>query len=837
MDDDNFLYKELNGARKYGTLKTLPDFVASNLNPSFELRPYQRAAFENFITHFESDNCPRPTQVLFHMATGSGKTLIMAGLILYLYARGYRNFLFFVNLSNIVGKTRENFLDAASRKYLFAEQLIIEGRRIRVNVTDNFQYAEPDAINICFATTQGLHMTLNFPRENGMTFDDFNERRVVLISDEAHHLNVDTKKKSSAEDRETWENTIEHIFRRNASNVLLEFTATCNLANPSIRAKYADKIVFDYPLQKFYNDGYSKDIIALRSDKPLWERALQALILSQYRLKLFEDERLGVKPVVLFKARTIKESATFQSEFVERVKHLTADNLRGVFEHGNEVINAARGYFTERGVTLEALAAELREDFSEEHCISANDERDAGKNRDWLNTLEDLRNPYRAVFEVKKLDEGWDVLNLFDIVRLYETRSQSTTLAEAQLIGRGARYYPFTFDGERKYQRKFDADAASPLRVCETLYYHCENDSRYISELHKALHDLGLDLCKVKRCEYKLKQSFKESELYRSGVIFVNRRVEAGRRDVRDKIANAIYSYEATTSDGRDKLMVADLNSRARADLHTTRKTIGDIAAKNYAIVNKALMRQPIYYFATLRTYFPELTSTRQFVKEYLSGVQIDITSSEVEPTVATLYDAVCHVADELAEVIAQNTMTYRGTRDFHALNINDVFRNKVVEYTEPHEGGIGDKQKDVDLSAADWFAYEENYGTSEEKAFVKYFKNQVDKLKPVYDKIYLVRNERAFHVHAFEDGARFEPDFVLFLQRAEGSEQWQIFIEPKGAHLAAKDAWKENFLEQLKDTAKLLSDDSRYRIWGLPFYNQADIGNFDKEFRKLFEP
>lgn len=832
-----YLYEKLAALREYGGLKTLPDFVASNLNPSFELRDYQRAAFENFITHFESDNCPRPTQVLFHMATGSGKTLIMAGLILYLYARGYRNFLFFVNLSNIVGKTRENFLDAASRKYLFAEQLIIDGRRVRVNVTDNFQYAEPDAINICFATTQSLHMTLNFPRENGMTFDDFNERRVVLISDEAHHLNVDTKKKSSAEDRETWENTIEHLFRRNASNVLLEFTATCNLANPSIRAKYEDKIVFDYPLQKFYDDGYSKDIIALRSDKPIWERVLQALILSQYRLKLFEDERLGVKPGVLFKARTIKESATFQSEFVERVKHLTAENLRGVFEHGGEVISAARGYFTERGVTLEALAAELREDFSAEHCISANDDKDAGTNRDWLNTLEDLRNPYRAVFEVKKLDEGWDVLNLFDIVRLYETRTQSTTLAEAQLIGRGARYFPFTFDGERKYQRKYDADAASPLRVCETLYYHCENDSRYISELHRALQELGLDVKKARRCEYKLKPSFMQSELYRSGVIFVNRRVESGRRDVRELINGQLYSYEATTSDGRDKLMDEALDDRAHAGFHTTRKTIGDIAAKNYAVVNKALMRQRAYDFDALRTYFPELTSTRQFVREYLGGVQIDITSSEVEPTVATLYDAVCYATSKLAEVIAQSTTTYRGERDFHALNISSVFKDKLVEYTEPHEGGLGYRQEDVDLSAADWFVYNDNFGTSEEKAFVRYFSRRVEELKTVYDKIYLVRNERAFHVHAFEDGARFEPDFVLFLQRAGGSAQWQIFIEPKGAHLAAKDAWKEKFLEQLKDTAKLLSDDSRYRIWGLPFFTEDDLQDFDAAFRDLLKP
>ena len=40
-------------------------------------------------------------------------------------------------------------------------------------------------------------------------------------------------------------------------------------------------------------------------------------------------------------------------------------------------------------------------------------------------------------------------LNLFDIVRCYETRDSgkgkigTTTTSEAQLIGRGARYFPF----------------------------------------------------------------------------------------------------------------------------------------------------------------------------------------------------------------------------------------------------------------------------------------------------------------------------------------------------------------------------------------------------------
>ena len=240
-----FLYERIDALREYGSSAVLPFYIPENLNPNFELRPYQKQAFENFITHFESSNRPKPTQVLFHMATGSGKTLIMAGLMLYLYNQGYRNFLFFVNLSNIVEKTKENFLNAISSKYLFADEIVLDGERIRINQVDNFQYAEPDAINICFATTQGLHMDMWMTKENALSPDDFAGGRTVLISDEAHHLNAETLQgntsKMNAEERETyhsWESTVRSIFESGKENILLEFTATCDTENPLLKAAF-----------------------------------------------------------------------------------------------------------------------------------------------------------------------------------------------------------------------------------------------------------------------------------------------------------------------------------------------------------------------------------------------------------------------------------------------------------------------------------------------------------------------------------------------------------------------------------------------------------------------
>lgn len=860
-----FLYEKMDVLRENGYSAELPAYIPENLNPNFELRPYQKMAFENFITHFESRNCPKPTQVLFHMATGSGKTLIMAGLMLYLYKQGYRNFLFFVNLSNIVEKTKENFLNAASSKYLFADEIVLDGERIRINQVDNFQYAESDAINICFATTQGLHMDMWLTKENGMSFDDFDDRRIVLISDEAHHLNVDTRRMSAEEESSyhSWEQTVKNIFGRNSGNILLEFTATCDLANPAIRVAYENKIIFDYALAKFYCDRYSKDIITLRSDLSIMERALQALVLSQYRLKAFQDYRLAIKPVVLFKAAKISDSKEFMAAFLEAIRRLTGVQLRALSTTTtNEVVQRAFVYFAKNGISFDTLAAELRDDFSKEHCVSVNDDKDATQKQILLNSLEDEDNPYRAIFEVKKLDEGWDVLNLFDIVRLYETRQSGSkrispaTIAEAQLIGRGARYCPFQLDAEQpRFQRKYDEDVTNELRVCETLYYHCQNDHRYVTELRYALREIGLDTDKIVQREYILKEGFKSADIYTSGLVFINDRVVKDRKDVyglSPMVRDSIYRFQvATGASGMDIVMAEGAGtSDAVVDLKTAHLTIKGIAAINYAVVNKALMKYPVFKFNTLKSYFPNVTSTRQFIiaDEYLGSVRIDIQSKDEQPSMETLYAAVFWVLGKIAGSISGIEETYSGTKEFRARKVHDVFHNKTVNYTDPHDGNVGVSQNDpsvqsdwkMDLSVEDWFVYTDNYGTSEEKAFVAYFRGYVDDLKKNYSRIYLVRNEREFHIYSFEDGERFEPDYVLFLQRdkADGFEQLQIFIEPKGTQFLEKDAWKERFLLQLKDEAvpvTVFVDDNDYKIWGFHFFNQdTRMSKFDAEFAAL---
>ncbi|TDA80712.1 hypothetical protein, partial [Halomonas marinisediminis] len=83
-----------------------------------------------------------------------------------------------------------------------------------------------------------------------------------------------------------------------------------------------------------------------------------------------------------------------------------------------------------------AFARELQGDFAPEKVVTANHPTDLENRQIEVNALEDRDNEIRVIFAVDKLNEGWDVLNLFDIVRLYDTRDGKankvgkTTMAE-----------------------------------------------------------------------------------------------------------------------------------------------------------------------------------------------------------------------------------------------------------------------------------------------------------------------------------------------------------------------------------------------------------------------
>lgn len=799
--------------------------IQKNLNPKFRLRPYQEDAFSIFDYYITAyPHRSEPSQLLFHMATGSGKTLIMAGLIVYLYEKGYRNFLFFVDNANIIEKTRDNFLNSNSSKYLFVPHITIGDKRVKIKEVENFQAVNNEDINIVFSTIQGLHSRINTPKENNITYEDFEDTKVVLISDEAHHINAETKNKNRLAKAEiqnllSWEGTVNRIFNANKENILLEFTATADFTNPEIKKKYTDKIIYNYPLKQFRLDGYSKEVKVLQADLPRFERALQSVLLSQYRRKVFEKYKIRVKPVILFKSKRIEDSRNFLNEFIDGINNLNVSDLEKIkTSNPDKVIKMVFDYLDINKISLENFVNELKEDFSKEKLISVDSKDESEEKQLAVNSLEDEKNEFRAVFAVDKLNEGWDVLNLFDIVRLYDTRDArkgipgKTTIAEAQLIGRGARYCPFQISKEQPfYRRKYDDDINHELRICEELYYHSFRNPEYIRELNTALIYIGMKESHSVQRSMKLKTSFKKTSFYKTGFVFLNEQqkyksenIGGFSQNIRDQIHRVeLHTGYSTSSNA----FATDVSTFIK-----TEEKEFKLSEFGIPIIRKAISKLDFYKFSNLKTHFPNLESISEFIisTEYLGSVKLNITGlpEQLENlTFSQKLETTSKVLENISVLLLSKKQDYKGSKQFKPFRIKDKIFDKTLNYnpnsssdkefgksmTDPSE-----TQYHLDLSKKDWFVFEDFFGTSEDKQMIKRFDKIYDTLKPQFDEIYLIPNNKNFRIFNFEDGKAFEPKFILFLikHNLDESIYHQIFMDPKEGHKIPIEEWKEVFLK-----------------------------------------
>ena len=663
--NEQFLYQKVDILKEEAISIDIPEIITKGLSKKIILREYQIEAFKSFLVYYENDKLKKNKQIytLFHMATGSGKTVIMAGLILYLYTKGYRKFLFFVNQTNILEKTIENFTNPLSSKYLFNDVIEYLGNKINIKKVDNFSDNKTEDIEILFTTIQKLHIDLFEAKENSLTYDDFENNKVVFISDESHHVNSLTKKttKNEEESNRKWEYSVMNALIQNKNNIMLEFTATCDLKDANVNNKYKDKIVFNYSLVSFRESKYTKDFQNFATDTDLWTRTVIALVLSEYRKFLFADLKLNIKPVILLKSRKITESKSFYNNFFKKIKNLTSYELSNLESIGIDILNKAIHYFKQKDESLEILLHSIKNGFSQDTALIINGTSDDNKEKQILvNSLEDISNPIRIVFAVDMLNEGWDVLNLFDIVRLYDTRQSSGksgkigsyTIKEAQLIGRGARYCPFVIeDEELKFKRKYDNDVSNKNRILETMYFHSKNDSKYISELKQALIKTGLQSETPAIPEQKIKNKSKENDFYKKSLAFSNKKLLKDRKNIdtiESNMRNKIYHYKVLTGNGN----LIDLfhNDSANTSIKTNIKTI-KFKEISLNILLGAIECFEELRFDNLKIKYPVLTSTKEFLTsdKFLGNSKLEITYSKNELTGKDLFLAVKYVLTKVA--------------------------------------------------------------------------------------------------------------------------------------------------------------------------------------------
>lgn len=842
----------------------LPNHITDNLAPHINLRPYQVEALNRYLYYCDSykNRTDHNTNLLFNMATGSGKTVIMAALILDLYKRGYNKFVFFVNRKTIVQKTIENFTNPASSKYLFADTLNIDGQTPGISAVDTLNSGDESDIQILFTTIQGLHNDLFTPREGHITLEDMAEEKIVLLSDEAHHINAWTTGeklgKEEEQDKKTWERGVERVFKQNSDNVLLEFTATLD-NDRRILDKYHNVLLYKYDLKQFRNDGYSKEISLYSVSDDIRQRMLQAVLISQFRLLVAEEHRLLLKPVILFKSKNIQSSKDNHEMFTKVVQGITEDEIQDEFSK-HETLKKLGEYLKSHSISLNHFIDELKIAFDVTRVRNVNDEKDAETLQLDINRLEDSDNEIRVIFAVDKLNEGWDVLNLFDIVRLYETRDGQysrggeytpgrTTISEAQLIGRGARYWPFVYKNEPVDQRKFNGDVANELRLLEEMYYHSMRDTDYLIEIRSALVETGMmDREAPETIELKLKKSFKNKTLYKSGYVYANSLEDNPRADKKtatDYLSDAQQLQVKLPTHSIETTRVFDDTASVVRDDSVVSRSIkfDDIPGH---IVAKALdKRYKFYNFTNLKRYLPELSAKQDFVT-MLAGVSIKVFGSSEQlysPNPNTWVKIIDSALAQVEDIISSKESPKVGTKQFAPLPFRDVFREKKV-LVERAKGSLGTPMKEesdalyLDLTTREWYVYEEEYGDSYEKMLVKFIDAHIDALHTKWEELYLVRNERDLKLFDFDSDKVFMPDYLLFLKRKGATPHtYYVFMEPKGENIEAGEAWKRDFLFQLEKQAEVVNDlgiyQSDIKIIGMDFYQPATEGKFEEKFEE----
>lgn len=854
-----------------------PNYISNNLIHTF--RYYQEAAlrFFHYSQTSEVFRYRNINHVLFNMATGSGKTDLMAGLILYLYKEhGFQNFLFLVNTKGVLNKTIDNLTNKSSPKYLYEKRIEIAGERVEIETVETFPKSQSkNMIYLKLATVQSVASDLFTQKENAMGIDDYRRHKTVILGDEAHHYSATTKSEKEAE--MSWEKAISAILNANEENRLLEFTATIDLDNKNIYEKYKDKVLYRYTLDRFIQDKYSKNVKRIQSRNSDLENMLNVILLSEYRRRYaIEQYNSYIKPVVMFKSQRIQASNEAEQKFNELIANLTADSLRQFLSRQEQIVTSdsetleiAYNYYRENDDHLTEIVNEIKREFAPTRIINANDSDRSGLlekgHYEALNSLESPTNLYRVIFAVAKLTEGWDVLNLYDIVRLSDDPqtkgTRATTMSEAQLIGRGARYYPFLLKGRRSYRRRFEDDSKDSL-LLETIHYHTINEPQYLQNLVKALNEMNLPTGTDEKnplLDVKVKPSFKRTDVWKYGKIYYNETVR-----IEDEYYDSLEKYGI---DNKKDIVIPYLLTMKELEYKDT-ETGGDFSNTHQVVVtfdqryvNKAMNRITFYHFDNLKKYIPLLNSREQFIGEKW----LNLFNRTVYATVPETMKADDLRPDEklailetylfdVAKKIKSGYSKRRGTGKFVGFPIKDYitnYRKRVPNYdTSRLFNDRSPQQVRRYVINDEHFVYDTAIVNQTEKQLIDRVLVRVDELKEEYNDVYLIRMDENMHresvknehlkLHQFGltheeihlEG--FQPDFILYLENADFVVQ--IFIEPKGRNIE-EEQWKEDLLMYINEhEAEIFFEDEvdNVKIKGVKFYTMNDERNALKQLAEI---
>ena len=386
----------------------LIDSIASE----FQLRDPNKRALRKLIYHLTGDFDPLEPMVM-HMATGAGKTYLMAALIEYLSRFGVKNVMVVVPPSTVLeNKTVQNF-SQGSRRYVdgfsSAPQVVSPGNygawragqsELFRNAADGpmvyvfnvSQLIEPKKVNARAGTEEGMRRKIRDHQEESGSLYDYlvNLDDLVVIADESHLFGTSAK----------------------AFNQALKDLRPAATIGLTASASDTDHVIFHYPLYSAIEDGYVKSpMLVYRENGYPKDSAEERQLLdavSLLRNKEAAYEAFG--------------KANFPGESGEtyRTKPLLFVICENV-AHAEEVTRILQGpsYFGSTEAVLQ---------FDNKHDDAVTMRR--------LDELDSPASTVRAIVSVDRLKEGWDTKRVAVMCAL---RAMSSDILTQQTMGRGLR--------------------------------------------------------------------------------------------------------------------------------------------------------------------------------------------------------------------------------------------------------------------------------------------------------------------------------------------------------------------------------------------------------------
>lgn len=350
--------------------------------------------------------------VCFALATGIGKTRLMGALIAYLhYEKGVRNFFVMAPNLTIYKKLKIDLGDANNPKYVFPgldrfvnPPFIVDGENyeeFRQGISGVYSDVVINVFNISKLNSESGRMR-RLNEVLGQSYFDYLRSLpdLCIMMDESHHYHADRGFETI--------NDLHPILG-------VELTATPQIQKGSKKIDF-ENVVYEYSLAHALNDELfiKVPVVFTRKDfRP-----------EEYTPDQLDREKLndGIRLHEETKSRLDVYGRTFGKRIVKPFVLVVAKDTN----HSREI----REYLTSESF----FNGYYKDKVLEINSALRGSEKD--ENIELLLSLEKPENRIEIVIHVNMLKEGWDVTNLYTIIPL--RASASETLTE-QTIGRGLR--------------------------------------------------------------------------------------------------------------------------------------------------------------------------------------------------------------------------------------------------------------------------------------------------------------------------------------------------------------------------------------------------------------